>query len=84
MVMQACGFQYKSNVVWHKIRNDGGSDGRGIGFGDHGHGDLHGRRPECHVCGAAVEAFDRFVAKKAAAKWGRTWALPVDGCCQRM
>jgi len=31
-VMQAWGFQYKSNIVWHKIRKDGGSDGRGVGF----------------------------------------------------
>lgn len=31
-VMKAWGFQYKSNVVWHKIRKDGGSDGRGVGF----------------------------------------------------
>lgn len=31
-VMQAWGFQYKSNVVWHKIRKDGGPDGRGVGF----------------------------------------------------
>ena len=31
-VMQAWGFAYKSNVVWHKIRKDGGSDGRGVGF----------------------------------------------------
>lgn len=31
-VMEAWGFQYKSNVVWHKIRKDGGSDGRGVGF----------------------------------------------------
>lgn len=31
-VMQAWGFQYKSNIVWHKIRRDGGSDGRGVGF----------------------------------------------------
>lgn len=31
-VMQAWGFNYKSNVVWHKIREDGGSDGRGVGF----------------------------------------------------
>ncbi len=30
--MQAWGFQYKSNLVWHKIRKDGGSDGRGVGF----------------------------------------------------
>jgi N6-adenosine-specific RNA methylase IME4 len=31
-VMQAWGFQYKSNIVWHKIRKDGGPDGRGVGF----------------------------------------------------
>ena len=30
--MQAWGFTYKSNVVWHKLRADGGSDGRGVGF----------------------------------------------------
>jgi N6-adenosine-specific RNA methylase IME4 len=31
-VMEAWGFQYKSNIVWHKVRKDGGSDGRGVGF----------------------------------------------------
>ena len=31
-VMQAWGFEYKSNLVWHKVRKDGGSDGRGVGF----------------------------------------------------
>ena len=31
-VMQAWGFTYKSNIVWHKVRKDGGSDGRGVGF----------------------------------------------------
>ncbi|HEX7079850.1 MAG TPA: MT-A70 family methyltransferase [Gammaproteobacteria bacterium] len=31
-VLQAWGFQYKSNIVWHKLRKDGGSDGRGVGF----------------------------------------------------
>src|ERR1043165_7209037 len=31
-VMRAWGFRYKSNVVWHKVRKDGGSDGRGVGF----------------------------------------------------
>lgn len=31
-VMRAWGFEYKSNLVWHKIRLDGGSDGRGVGF----------------------------------------------------
>ena len=31
-VMKAWGFDYKSNLVWHKVRKDGGSDGRGVGF----------------------------------------------------
>ncbi|HXL65682.1 MAG TPA: MT-A70 family methyltransferase, partial [Xanthobacteraceae bacterium] len=31
-VMSAWGFEYKSNIVWHKIRKDGGPDGRGVGF----------------------------------------------------
>ncbi len=31
-VMRAWGFNYKSNLVWHKVRKDGGSDGRGVGF----------------------------------------------------
>lgn len=31
-VMQAWGFTYKTNLVWHKIRKDGGPDGRGVGF----------------------------------------------------
>jgi N6-adenosine-specific RNA methylase IME4 len=31
-VMRAWGFTYKSNIVWHKVRKDGGSDGRGVGF----------------------------------------------------
>lgn len=32
MVLRAWGFDYKSNIVWHKVRKDGGSDGRGVGF----------------------------------------------------
>jgi N6-adenosine-specific RNA methylase IME4 len=31
-VMKAWGFTYKSNLVWHKVRKDGGPDGRGVGF----------------------------------------------------
>jgi len=31
-VMREWGFEYKSNIVWHKVRKDGGSDGRGVGF----------------------------------------------------
>ena len=31
-VMKAWSFAYKSNIIWHKIRKDGGSDGRGVGF----------------------------------------------------
>jgi N6-adenosine-specific RNA methylase IME4 len=31
-VLAAWGFVYKANIVWHKIRRDGGPDGRGVGF----------------------------------------------------
>jgi len=31
-VLNAWGFQYKTNLVWHKVRKDGGPDGRGVGF----------------------------------------------------
>lgn len=31
-VMAAWGFTYKSNLVWYKVRKDGGPDGRGVGF----------------------------------------------------
>lgn len=31
-VMKAWGFTYKTNIVWHKVRKDGGPDGRGVGF----------------------------------------------------
>jgi N6-adenosine-specific RNA methylase IME4 len=31
-VMKEWGFNYKSNIIWHKVRKDGGSDGRGVGF----------------------------------------------------
>ncbi len=30
--MKAWGFTYKSNIVWFKVRKDGGPDGRGVGF----------------------------------------------------
>ncbi len=32
LVLGAWGFEYKTNIIWHKIRKDGGSDGRGVGF----------------------------------------------------
>ncbi|WP_300337513.1 MT-A70 family methyltransferase [Accumulibacter sp.] len=31
-VLASWGFSYKSNLVWHKVRKDGGPDGRGVGF----------------------------------------------------
>lgn len=31
-VMKAWGFEYKTNIVWEKIRKDGFPDGRGVGF----------------------------------------------------
>jgi N6-adenosine-specific RNA methylase IME4 len=31
-LMRKWGFEYKTNLVWLKIRRDGGPDGRGVGF----------------------------------------------------
>ncbi len=31
-VLESWGFTYKTMLIWHKIRKDGGSDGRGVGF----------------------------------------------------
>jgi N6-adenosine-specific RNA methylase IME4 len=31
-VLARWGFTYKTVLIWHKIRRDGGSDGRGVGF----------------------------------------------------
>ena len=31
-VMKSWGFKYKTNIVWYKIRKDGGPDRRGVGF----------------------------------------------------
>lgn len=31
-VMEAWGYTYKSNLVWYKVRKDGGPDERGVGF----------------------------------------------------
>src|SRR5579875_93102 len=31
-VLENGGFTSKANLVWHKVRKDGGSDGRGVGF----------------------------------------------------
>lgn len=31
-VMKAWGFEYKTNIIWEKIRKDGYPDGRGVGF----------------------------------------------------
>jgi N6-adenosine-specific RNA methylase IME4 len=30
--MRCWGFTYKTNLVWYKVRKDGGPDGRGVGF----------------------------------------------------
>lgn len=30
-VMRAWGFRYKTNLIWYKVRKDGGPDGRGVG-----------------------------------------------------
>lgn len=31
-VMEAWGFEYKTNIIWEKVRKDGMPDGRGVGF----------------------------------------------------
>lgn len=31
-VMEHWGFKYKTNIIWYKIRKDGGPDRRGVGF----------------------------------------------------
>lgn len=31
-IIAAWGFTYKTNLVWYKVRKDGGPDGRGVGF----------------------------------------------------
>lgn len=31
-LVAAWGFVYKTNLVWYKVRKDGGPDGRGVGF----------------------------------------------------
>jgi N6-adenosine-specific RNA methylase IME4 len=31
-VMQSWGFTYKTNLIWYKVRRDGGPDRRGVGF----------------------------------------------------
>jgi N6-adenosine-specific RNA methylase IME4 len=30
--MSAWGFSYKTNIIWYKVRKDGGLDRRGVGF----------------------------------------------------
>lgn len=31
-VMKYWGFEYKTNIIWYKVRKDGGPDRRGVGF----------------------------------------------------
>lgn len=31
-VMKSWGFTYKTNIIWYKVRKDGGPDRRGVGF----------------------------------------------------
>ncbi len=31
-VLESWGFTYKTNLIWYKVRKDGGPDGRGVGF----------------------------------------------------
>ncbi len=67
-VMQAWGFQYKSNIVWHKIRKDGGPDGRGVGFYFRNVTELvlFGVRGKCPYLGARAAAKSNFMAHQEA------------------
>jgi N6-adenosine-specific RNA methylase IME4 len=31
-LLEGWGFKYKTNIIWYKVRKDGGPDGRGVGF----------------------------------------------------
>lgn len=31
-ILRRWGFTYKTNIIWYKVRKDGGPDGRGVGF----------------------------------------------------
>ena len=31
-IMKAWGFEYKTNIIWEKVRTDGQPDGRGVGL----------------------------------------------------
>ena len=57
-VMKAWGFTYKSNIVWHKVRKDGGSDGRGVGFYFRNVTELdpvrRARQERAHACAGAA------------------------------
>ena len=59
-VMAAWGFEYKSNIVWHKLRKDGGSDGRGVGF----HSGTS-RRCCCSACAARMRGRSRLAGAKS-------------------
>ena len=45
-VMKAWGFEYKTNLIWEKVRKDGGPDGRGVGFYFRTMKREHSRKPD--------------------------------------
>ena len=69
-VMAAWGFTYKSNLVWHKVRKDGGSDGRGVGFYFRNVTELLVRHPwpECAHAGAGAAAGEPLLHAQARAQ----------------
>ena len=75
-VMEAWGFRYKSNIVWHKVRKDGGSDGRGVGFYFRNVTELvlfgvRGKDMRTLAAGAAAGQPDRDPQARALAQAGR-------------
>ena len=76
-VMEAWGFAYKSNLIWHKVRKDGGSDGRGVGFYFRNVTEIilfgvRGKNARTLGPGAKAGQLDRQSKTRALAQTGRT------------
>ncbi len=83
-VMKAWGFDYKSNIVWHKIRKDGGSDRarRRLLFPQcHGNPAVRHAWQECPHAGAGAAAgeYDRDAQARTLAQARRTICV-IESC----